>query len=304
MLFAPLTRPSMMTTLINAASRRGSGPIRAWRTLRRALEIFLRIDGTQRAGAFAHFAFFSLFPATMLMVAISSVLLDRQRATREILAFIENHVPIGDGKEDYIFRTIEGVTAARGHASLLAILLLCWGAMRFLATLIRATNRAWGVGIHNWWRLPLKSLSLLVIIVLTVPIGVLVTVWMKQGGVDGWMRDGPLAVLRWPITMLVPLALLFIGLTLLYKFAPRRSTRLSEVWCAALCTTALLVAAELLFKLYLEHFATLNAVYGALGGIIALLMWIYLSGVIVIFGACLCAAGSNEGPASVTVSRA
>jgi YihY family inner membrane protein len=293
----------MMTTLINAASRRGSGVMRAWQTLRRALEIFLQIDGTQRAGAFAHFAFFSLFPAIMLMVAASSVLLDRQRATREILAFIENYVPIGDDKEGYIFRTIEGVAAARGHAGVLAILLLCWGAMRFLATLIRATNRAWGVGIHNWWRLPLKSLALLVILVLSVPVGVLVTVWMKQGGVDGLLQDGSLAVLRRPITMLVPLALLFTGLTLFYRFAPRRSTRLDEVWFAALCTTALLAGAELLFKFYLEHFATLNAVYGALGGIIALLMWIYLSGMIVIFGACLCAAHSHAGPRPGTAAR-
>src|SRR5690242_13845548 len=160
MLFAPLTRPSMMTTLINAASRRGSGPIRAWRTLQRALAIFLRIDGTQRAGAFAHFAFFSLFPATILMVAAGSAVLDRQRATREIIAFIENYVPIGTHKESFIFQTIEGVAASRGPASAVAVALLCWGAMRVLATMIRATNRAWGREVHNWWRLPLKSLAL------------------------------------------------------------------------------------------------------------------------------------------------
>ena len=293
-----------MSTLINAVSTRVSGPMRAWWTLRRALEIFLRIDGTQRAGAFAHFALFSLFPAIILMVAASSVLVDRQRATREILAFIEQYVPIGAAKEDFVFRTIEGVAEARGHASVLAILLLTWGAMRFLATMIRATNRAWGIGVQSWWRLPVKSLALLVIIVLSVPIGVAVTVWMKQGGVDALTQDGAFALLRWLITTLAPLALLFTGLTLFYKFAPRRNTRLDEVWSAALCATALLACAELLFKFYLEHFATLNAVYGALGGIIALLMWIYLSGAIVIFGACLCAAGSNEGPAPVTASRA
>ena len=44
-----------------------------------------------------------------------------------------------------------------------------------------------------------------------------------------------------------------------------------------------------LFVIYLGHFATLNAVYGAFGGIMALLLWIYLSGCVFIFGACLCA---------------
>jgi uncharacterized BrkB/YihY/UPF0761 family membrane protein len=41
--------------------------------------------------------------------------------------------------------------------------------------------------------------------------------------------------------------------------------------------------------IYLGHFATLNAVYGAFGGIMALLLWIYLSGCVFIFGVCLCA---------------
>ena len=268
---------------------------RSRHTVQRALAIFLRIDGTQRAGAFAHFAFFSLFPATILMVAAASAVLDRQRATHEIIAFIENFVPIGAHKESFILQNIEGVAASRGPASVFAVALLCWGAMRFLATMIRATNRAWGREVHNWWRLPLKSLVLLLIIVLLVPPGVLATVWVKEAGFDGIAADGAAGLLRTALGAVLPLTFLFTGLTLFYKYAPRRHTRLDEVWIAALCTTALLAVTEVLFKFYLAHFATLNAVYGALGGIVALLMWIYLSGVIFIFGACLCAAQANEG---------
>ena len=73
--------------------------------------------------------------------------------------------------------------------------------------------------------------------------------------------------------------------------------RVAEVWGAALCATALLQGAEGLFVIYLKDFATLNAVYGAFGGIMALLLWIYLSGCIFIFGACLCAAWAEGSPA-------
>jgi Ca2+-transporting ATPase len=66
--------------------------------------------------------------------------------------------------------------------------------------------------------------------------------------------------------------------------------RFAQVWAAALLATVLLQAADSLFVIYLKNFATLNAVYGAFGGIMALLLWIYLSGCIFIFGACLCAA--------------
>jgi len=87
----------------------------------------------------------------------------------------------------------------------------------------------------------------------------------------------------------IPLLVVFFSLSLFYRLAPRRPTRFAEVWTAALCATVLLRVGESLFVIYLEDFATLNAVYGAAGGIMALLLWIYLSGCIVIFGACLCA---------------
>jgi Ca2+-transporting ATPase len=91
-------------------------------------------------------------------------------------------------------------------------------------------------------------------------------------------------------TFFMPVLVLFFGLSLFYRLAPSRSTTFAEVWVGALCATILLRTAESLFVIYLIHFATLNAVYGAFGGIMALLLWIYLSGCVFIFGACLCAA--------------
>ena len=91
----------------------------------------------------------------------------------------------------------------------------------------------------------------------------------------------------------IPLLLVFLALSLFYRLAPRRPTQFAQVWAAALCATVLLRACESLFVIYLRDFATLNAVYGAFGGIMALLLWIYLSGCVFIFGACLCA-GQTE----------
>jgi Ca2+-transporting ATPase len=84
--------------------------------------------------------------------------------------------------------------------------------------------------------------------------------------------------------------LVFLSLSLFYRVAPRRQTRFAEVWVAALGATLSLKGSESLFPLYLREFASLNAVYGAFGGIVALLLWIYLCGWVVIFGACVCAA--------------
>ncbi|GAB6193962.1 YhjD/YihY/BrkB family envelope integrity protein [Desulfocastanea catecholica] len=67
------------------------------------------------------------------------------------------------------------------------------------------------------------------------------------------------------------------------------TTRIAEAWAAALYATVLLRIGESLFVIYLHDFATLNVVYGAFGGVMALLLWIYVSGSVFIYGACLCA---------------
>jgi len=260
-----------------------------------AVKTFARIDGAQHAGAFAHYAFFSLFPLIILFVAIASVFIDRDPAATQIITIVQTFVPIGSEKQSYIFDTIAGVVKARRQAGVVAFLLLVWAAMRFFATLIRATNRAWGAEVHDWWRLPLKSLVFLAVIVTAVPLGIAVPMLIKMAKIRLFPLNDSSSSLVYSLgSFVIPLLVGFLSLSLFYKSAPRRRTRFAEVWAGALCATLLLLAAESLFGIYLKHFATLNAVYGAFGAIIALLLWIYLSGCIVIFGACLCAALAEE----------
>ena len=89
------------------------------------------------------------------------------------------------------------------------------------------------------------------------------------------------------ISSLFPALVLFGGLTLFYKFAPRRAAPFTQVWVAALLVTLVLTLGHALFGWYLGRFADFNALYGVFGTIMALLLWIYIAGVIVIFGGCI-----------------
>lgn len=262
---------------------------RIWTILCLAVKTFLRIDGAQWAGAFAFNAFFSLFPLMILLVTIASSFVDRDRAGKEVIAYMESYVPISGEMQRHVFDAIAGVIQAREQAVAVALLILVWAALQCFTTLICATNRAWGTVVHNWWRLPLKSLVLFGITAGAVLLGMAVPVLMRMA--EGWLFPAhgfSSWVFGWG-SFFIPLVVVFFGLSLFYRLAPRRRTRFAEVWVAALCATVLLRAGESLFVIYLKDFATLNAVYGAFGGIMALLLWIFLSGCVFIFGACLCA---------------
>ena len=266
---------------------------RVWSILSLAVKRFLRIDGAQWAGAFAYHAFFSLFPLMVLLVTIASLFVDGDTAGKQVIAYMEGSVPISGETQRYIFATIAGVIKARGQAGAVAFLILIWAALQCFTTLIYATNRAWDTAAYNWWQLPLKSLALLGITAGAVLLGMAAPVLANMA--RRWLFAAS-NLHSWVYALgsfVMPLFVVFLGLSLFYWLAPRRPTRFAQVWAAALCATVLLRMAESLFVLYLKDYATLNAVYGAFGGIMALLLWIYFSGWIFIFGACLCAA-QNE----------
>ena len=120
---------------------------RVWAILCIAVKKFLRIDGAQWAGAFAFNAFFSLFPLMVLLVTIASFFVDRNKAGKAVIAYMEAYVPISGEMQRHIFDTIAGVIKAREQAGAVAFLILVWAALQCFTTLICATNRAWGTAV-------------------------------------------------------------------------------------------------------------------------------------------------------------
>lgn len=262
----------------------------ARKTLPLAFRRFLEIDGTARGAAFAYYAFFSLFPLIVLFVTIGSMFLERDVAIETVIGYAEHYVPLEPEMERSIFDTIQGVVAARGQVGLIASIVLIWGSLQFFRALVRGTNRAWQTEMHNWWQMPLKNLMLLLVLGSALILGMLAPAaarlaqeWLPPlRGVVQWLTNTALAT--------VPTLLLFYGLVFFYRLAPRRPTRFSQVWPAALGMAVLLRGVESLFLFYLRSFADFNVVYGTFGSIMALLLWIYLSGCLVVFGACVTAA--------------
>lgn len=264
-------------------------------TLKLAGRKFVHIDGPELASAFAFDALFSLFPLILLLVTITSPFFDPATVVNSLLDYIGRYIPTSSDMHTRVINLFAKIVRARGQAGLVAFLLLIWPAIQFITTLTHAANRAWGIEWERWWQRPLKGLALMGIMVLAILIGIGLPFAVKTA--DKFFH---LAVFPIPghglWGVVVPWLAIFFGLSLFYRLAPRRKTRFSEVWLAALCATVLLHAAQSLFIFYLHHSATLNAIYGAFGGVIALMFWIYLSGVIFIFCACLCSAQAETRP--------
>ncbi len=271
-----------------------------WRVLKRTVMKYIDTDGELRAAAFTYYAFFALFPLMLLFVSIGSWFLqgNEEEATQSILSVVEHYIPMETNGENLIASTIKGVVESRRTAGLVAFLALTWSALRFFQALVQGVNEAWGQEAYSWWRLPLANLGMVAITASTLLLGVIAPVVMKA--IETYWRH--LGVYGYDLLaysfslgrLILPSLILFYGLLMFYKYAPRRKTKFREVVAAALVVTIGLQLLSKGFVIYADNFGRFNRLYGTLSGVVAVLMWIYLSGSMLIFGGCLSAAQSEE----------
>jgi YihY family inner membrane protein len=261
---------------------------RVWTNLLQAINRYGEVQGEQCAASFAYYAFFSLFPLILLFVAIGTLFVsDQEQAARRLVIQIEEFTPLQQSDRDLIMSTVEGVVRHGWGVGILGFLALVWSSLRFFQALVIGINRASGGKDYDWWRLPLRNLLMIGILLSAAVLGVLVPlVLTKILECVRWNQDWVSGIL----TVLLPTLILFYCLLMFYRFAPRgRSTTFRQVWPAAVFAALALKFSQHLFGIYLTQFISFNAVYGAFGSIMALLFWIYLSGVIVVFGGCISA---------------
>ena len=261
-----------------------------WQITKLTYSRWMEVDCDQRAAAFAYYLLLSLLPLVFMLVSVTSLFAERSQATHEVVQWVNHFMPLTDDQEIYTESMIWGVLESRSKWNLAAFSLFLWGALEFLRTLIRSTNRIWHSPNYNWWRLPLRSLALLLITVSAILLGVLVPGFARI--VQSWFTFH-LEFPPWAFALLfqfIPWVVLFYGLLMIYRLAPSRTIKFSDVWLGALGATALIWLCQQLFVLYATSFANFNLLYGALGGIVAVLLWLYLSSCLGLLGICFCAA--------------
>lgn len=227
-------------------------------------------DGDLRAAAFSYYLLLSLLPLTILLLTAGSLFVEREVATQAVVDLIKHYTPLTSEQERTAMAAIREWLQARGQISLATIPLLLWGGLKFLRTLIRTTNSIWHSQSYSWWRLPLKSLSLLGITASALLIGILLPALARL--VRQWLTNY-LAFPQWAFGLLFdlfPVFVLFYGLIMIYKLTPSGPTRFSEVWLGALGAAVLIWLGELLVLVYAANFSHFNALYGALSGVVVI----------------------------------
>ncbi len=272
-----------------------------WRLLRETVLIYTRIGGEQSAAAFAYYALFSLVPLVALLLTLGSYILPKAL----VMTTIHRFVPIGDAQQDLLWSMVGGLEKARGGVSLASVAILVWASLRFFQSLVLSINHAWGTRHLSWWQMPAKNLVMIVAMSGTLIVGTVVPA-LLQGVVRALRALDAWIVLFFPNLNLEHLlavvdfsryvggtAVLFYSFAALYMLAPRHKITFSQIWFPSLVVSILMQVGQACFVNIVPKLINYSAIYGTMGSMMFLLLWVYIAGVIIISGGCLCAALSH-----------
>ena len=265
---------------------------RSWiGTLKRTVREFKEDDLTDWAAALTYYSVLSIFPALIAMVALVGLVMDPKTLTdalRDIIA------QLGPPSAVETFEgPINSITKSSGTGFILLIVGLAgalWTASGYVGAFMRASNSIYETveGRPFWKRRPVQMLvTLIVVVLLAITLIALILTGPVAKGVGEAVGLGGTAVTVWNIAKWPVLLLMVVTIfAILYYSAPNvKLPGFRWITPGSVLAVVVWIIASVAFAFYVANFGSYNKTYGALGGVVTFLVWIWITNIAVLLGA-------------------
>jgi membrane protein len=260
-----------------------------WGVLRRTVREFREDNLTDWAAALTYYAILSIFPALLVLVSVLGLI--GESATEPLLDNLSEVTP-GPAQE-IVTSAIQNLNQNQGAAGVLFVVGLAtalWSASSYVGAFMRASNAIYEVEEGRpFWKLRPVQIAVTLVMIILVSIGavaVVVTGPLAEQ-VGNVIAVGDAAVTAWDIAKWPVLVLLVSFMfSVLYWAAPNvKQPGFRWITPGGVLAVVLWIVASAAFALYVANFASYNKTYGSLGGVIAFLVWLWISNIAVLLGA-------------------
>lgn len=263
-------------------------PARGWKDiLLRVKDELVNDHVTVVSAGVAFFGLLATFPAIGAIISIAGFFLDPSQVAKQIDGVVSLLPPNAASIiQDQVSKVTGTSDTASGLAAIFGFVLALYGAMKGVMTLMEGMNIAYEeTEKRGYVRLYLTGLGLTVLLIAGVltAIGAMMVLPMIVDFLP--VSDAvasAISILQWPLLAVLAM----IGISLIYWIGPSRDrAKLRWISPGAVVATALWLLGTLAFSFYAQNFSNYNETYGTIGGVIALLTWMWLSAYILLFGA-------------------
>jgi membrane protein len=260
-------------------------------TVKRTVTEFKEDNLTDWAAALTYYSVLSIFPAIIALVSIVGLVGDPKTITKELTDIVSSIGPASAA--DTLKEPIENVTSSKGSAGILLIVGIAgalWTASGYVGAFMRASNSIYEVEEGRSF-VKLRPLQMLVTLLLVLMLALVLLALVVTGPiaeqVGSALGVGDTAVTVWDIAKWPVLVVMVLFMfALLYYSAPNAKLRgFKWVTPGSLLAIVVWLVASAAFALYVANFGSYNKTYGALGGVIVFLVWLWLTNVAILLGA-------------------
>ncbi|CAN5276676.1 YihY/virulence factor BrkB family protein [soil metagenome] len=263
-------------------------PKAGWRQiLRRAWAESKKDTVSMLAAGLAYFAFLALFPALIAAVLIYGLVADPAQVEQQVEDFSSALPADAQSLIAEQMRSIASTSeGALGIGLVIALLGALWSVSGGVTNLINATNICYDEEETRGF-VKLRTLGLLLtvgaIVFMSVAVGLVAVAPAVLNALNlGVVGEVLFQIGRWIFLVVLVLA----ALAVVYRIAPNRDApKLRWVSIGAVVATVIWVLASVGFSVYVDNFGSYAKTYGALAGVIVLLLWLFISAYIVLLGA-------------------
>ncbi len=249
----------------------------AGEVLKRTVRSFLEHEVGLRAGALAYYTLLSLFPLLLFLIFIGSQFLTSVDARAGVDAYLQGALPAA---ADSLQQVIDQTLRARGPIGLVGAAGLVWTSSGVFSVLSSSFSLIWGAQPRVFWRR--RMLAVLAVLA----IGALYVISLSLGAVLTLDSSAILGFRQPAISVGASFIVTWVFLSLVYFLFPNRSVDLRAALGGGALGALLWEAAKWGFSLYITSgFTRFGLVYGSLASIIVIMLWVYLSAMILFLGA-------------------
>jgi membrane protein len=253
---------------------------------------FYSSENLTHAASISYYALLSLFPFSMLALAIlGSVTADEADRT-VVLNFVLRYFP---RQFDFITNQLDAFRRSTTTFGVAGSLALIWGSLGIFGAITTAVNHAWGVEkARSFWKHRLFSF-LMMLIAGVVLIAAVLLVWASQLVGASWfagvLEQFPaLEVLRGFAIRNATTAMFIVVVGLIFYYVPNANVRFRDVWIGAFMTGLLWKGALYGFSWYMRDMSRFTRVNGSIAAVVIFLFWVYIQAVILLYGVAFTAA--------------
>ena len=282
------------------------GLIGKYKLLSEAVNHFIEDDCATMAAALAYYTTFSITPLLLIVISILGLLFERQTVQHRIQDQIQGLIGQGAANQVEAMLTNASQHSSTGAwSAILGVVALLVGATGAFTQLQSSLNRVWHVkpdpqvgGIKNFivHRILSSGMMLAFAFLLLVSLVVSAAISTFSSLISGTLPHGLSAALLSAIDIAISIAIITVLFAAMFKVLPDAKIDWRDVWGGAAITSVLFTLGKFGIGMYLAHSGAAN-VYGAAGSFVLIVLWIYYSSLILLFGAELTAvwAGVHTG---------